>query len=80
MPVASPALLASIVVIIAAFLVQAALVKAVQDIRDGRVDLSFGATVSAATPYVGQVVGASILAGFGSGSGYCSSSSRACSC
>src|ERR1022692_4087439 len=34
-------LLASIVGIIAAFLVQAALVKAVQDIRDGRVDLSF---------------------------------------
>jgi hypothetical protein len=62
-------LLASIVGIIAAFLVQAALVKAVQDIRDGRVDLSFGKTVSAATPYLGPVAGASILAGIGIGIG-----------
>ena len=62
-------LLASIVGIIAAFLVQAALVKAVQDIRDGRVDLSFGETVSAAMPYIGRVAVASILAGIGIGIG-----------
>ncbi len=64
------ALLASIVEIIAAFLVQAALVKAVQDVRDGRVDLSLGETVSAATPYLGRVAGASILAGIAIGLGF----------
>ncbi|HLQ53515.1 MAG TPA: hypothetical protein VK162_04475, partial [Streptosporangiaceae bacterium] len=53
------ALLGSIVELFAAFLVQAALVKAVQDVRDGRADLSFGETVSAATPYLGPVAGAS---------------------
>jgi hypothetical protein len=56
-------LLGSLVEIIAAFLLQATLVKAVQDVRDGRVDLSIGETVSAATPYIGAVAGASILAG-----------------
>jgi hypothetical protein len=57
------ALLGSIVELIAAFLLQAALVKSVQDVRDGRADLSIGATVSAATPYIGAVAVASILAG-----------------
>jgi hypothetical protein len=57
------ALLGSIVELFAAFLVQAALVKAVQDVRDGRVDLSVGGTVSAATPYIWSVAAASILAG-----------------
>src|SRR6516164_8275377 len=57
------ALLGSLVEIIAAFLLQATLVKAVQDVRDGRADLSIGETVSAATPYLGAVIGASILAG-----------------
>ena len=52
-----------IITVIAAFLVQAALVKAVQDVRDGRADLSIGATVSAATPYIWPVAAASILAG-----------------
>src|SRR4029077_14935213 len=42
---------------------QAALVKAVQDVRDGRADLSFGETVSAAVPFIGPVAGASILPG-----------------
>jgi hypothetical protein len=57
------ALLGSLVEIVAAFLLQATLVKAVQDVRDGRADLSLGETVRAATPYLGAVVGASILAG-----------------
>jgi hypothetical protein len=57
------ALLGGIVEFFAAFLLQAALVKAVQDIRDGRADLSLGETVSAATPYLWAVAGASILAG-----------------
>jgi len=56
-------LLASIVELFAAFLLQAALVKAVQDVRDGRVDMSVGETVSAARPYIWAVAGASILAG-----------------
>ncbi len=58
-------LLGSIVELFAAFLLQATLVKAVQDVRDGRADLSIGETVSAATPYIWAVAGASILAGIG---------------
>jgi hypothetical protein len=57
------ALLGSLVQIVAAFLLQATLVKAVQDVRDGRADLSIGETVRAATPYFWAVAGASILAG-----------------
>jgi hypothetical protein len=56
-------LLGSLVEIVAAFLLQATLVKAVQDVRDGRVDLSVGETMRAATPYIAPVAGASILAG-----------------
>ena len=57
------ALLALIVELFAAFLLQATLIKAVQDVRDGRVDLSIGQTMSAATPYLWSVAAASILAG-----------------
>lgn len=57
------ALLGSVVELFAAFLLQAALVKAVQDVRDGRADLSMGETVSAAAPSLWSVAGASILAG-----------------
>jgi hypothetical protein len=63
------ALLASIVGLIAAFLVQAALVKAVEDVRDGRVDLSLSDTLQAARPAVGRVAIASILAGIAIGIG-----------
>jgi len=56
-------LLASIVELFAAFLLQATLVKAVQDIRDGRADMSIGETMSSALPYIWSVAGASILAG-----------------
>jgi hypothetical protein len=56
-------LLALIVELFAGFLLQAALVKSVQDIRDGRVDLSVGQTVSAALPDIWTVAAASILAG-----------------
>jgi hypothetical protein len=54
-----------IVEMFAAFLLQAALVKAVQDVRDGRVDLSIGETVSAAMPSLWPVAAASILAVIG---------------
>lgn len=56
-------LLAAIIGIIAAFLLQAALVKAVEDVRDGRADLSLGGTLQAARPAVLRVAVASILAG-----------------
>jgi hypothetical protein len=52
------------------FLLQSALVKAVQDVRDGNVDLDLRATVSAAMPYVGSVAVASILAAIGIGIGF----------
>jgi hypothetical protein len=57
------ALLGVLVSVVAGYLLQATLVKAVQDVRDGRADMSIGETVSAATPYLGTVIGASILAG-----------------
>jgi hypothetical protein len=56
-------LLGSLVSIVAAFVLQATLVKAVQDVRDGRADLSIGETVRQATPFIAPVAGASILAG-----------------
>jgi hypothetical protein len=59
-----------IVSVVAAFLVQAALVKAVQDVRDGQVDLNLGETVRAALPYLGTVIIASILAGIGIAIGF----------
>jgi hypothetical protein len=49
----------------ATYVVQAALIKAVQDVRDGRVDLDLSGTVRAAGPYILPVIGASILAGIG---------------
>jgi hypothetical protein len=44
---------------------QASLIKAVQDVRDGRVDLDLSQTVQAALPYLLPVIGASILAAIG---------------
>ncbi len=52
------------------FLLQAALVKAVQDVRDGRVDLDLKATISAALPYVGPAAVAGILASIGIAIGF----------
>ena len=56
---------AQIIDLVAAFLVQAALIKAVQDVRDGRVDLSIGATVRAALPFLLPVTLAGLLAAIG---------------
>lgn len=61
--------LAAIVGLVAAFLLQSALVRAVEDVRDGRADLSLGATLQAARPAVGRVAVASILAGIAIGLG-----------
>jgi len=52
------------------FLLQAALVKAVQDVRDGRVDLNLQDTISAALPAVGKVAVAAILASIGIAIGF----------
>jgi hypothetical protein len=57
------ALVGLIISVLAGYLVQAALVKSVQDIRDGRADLSVGETVSAGTAVLLPVTGAAILAG-----------------
>src|ERR1700759_4775900 len=51
------------------FVLQAALVLAVQDVRDGRADLDLRATISAAMPFVGAVAIASILASIAIGIG-----------
>jgi hypothetical protein len=58
-------LLGLFVVLIAGFVLQATLVKAVQDVRDGRVDLSLGETISAVTPSLAAVIGAAALASLG---------------
>jgi hypothetical protein len=58
-------LLGAIISFVAAYVLQASLIKAVQDVRDGRVDLDLSQTVQAALPYVLPVIGASILAGIG---------------
>jgi hypothetical protein len=59
------AILGAIVGFAATYVVQAALIKAVQDVRDGRVDMDLSETVRAAGPHILPVVGASILAGIG---------------
>jgi hypothetical protein len=55
--------------IIGIFLVQAALVEAVNDIRDGRADMSIGETFSRGASRLAPVAVASILAGIGIGIG-----------
>ena len=59
------AILGAILGFAATYVVQASLIKAVQDVRDGRVDLDLSQTVQAAAPYILPVIGASILAGIG---------------
>jgi hypothetical protein len=56
------ALLGFLVTIVAWFLLTAALVKAVQDVRGGTVNLSVGQTLSAVAPMIGPVAIAAILA------------------
>src|SRR3954469_12604746 len=63
------ALLAAVVSLIASFLLQAALVKPVDDVRDGTADMSLSDTLNAAKPHIGRVAGASILAGIAIGIG-----------
>jgi hypothetical protein len=55
--------LGNLISVIGIFLLQAALVKAVQDVRDGRADLDLKQTLAAARPSVLAVTIASVLAG-----------------
>ena len=64
------AIFGAIISFAATFVVQASLIKAVQDVRDGRVDLDLSQTVRAAGPYILPVIGASILAGIGVAIGF----------
>jgi hypothetical protein len=58
------AVLAAVIVsTVGVFLIQAALTEAVADVRDGRADLTLGATLGRAWPRVGTVVAVSIVAG-----------------
>jgi hypothetical protein len=59
------AILGAVIGFAATYVVQASLIKAVQDVRDGRVDLDLSETVRAAVPFILPVIGASILAGIG---------------
>jgi hypothetical protein len=59
------AILATIVSLVATFWVQGALVRAVEDIRDGRAELSLGETFDSVRPRLASIVVAGILAGLG---------------
>jgi hypothetical protein len=64
------AIIGAIISFAATYVVQASLIKAVQDVRDGRVDLDLSETVRAAGPYILPVIGASILAAIGIAIGF----------
>jgi hypothetical protein len=58
-------LLAAIVSLVATFWLQGALVRAIDDIRDGRADLSFGETFAAVRPMLPAIIVGGVLAGIG---------------
>jgi hypothetical protein len=62
--------LAGLISFLATFWTEAALVEAVQDIRDGRADLGIGETFQRVRPRLGAVIGVSILAGLGIALGF----------
>src|SRR5215813_13970972 len=62
------AIVGAIISFAAIYVVQASLIKAVQDVRDGRVDLDLGQTVQAAGPFILPVIvigGAGVFDSFG---------------
>ena len=63
------AIIVAILAVIGSFVVTAALVEAVADIRDGRADLSVSETLSRGLSRIGSVAGASILGGIAIGIG-----------
>lgn len=58
------------VAIVGTYWLQGALVFAVQDVRDGRVDSSISELLRKVTPFLGTLVAAGILAGIGIGVGF----------
>jgi hypothetical protein len=64
------AFLGAVLSLVGVFWVQGALTRAVQDIRDGRADLSLGQTFSSVQSKIGPIAGASILAGIGIAIGF----------
>jgi hypothetical protein len=59
------ALIAALISLVGLFLVQGALATAVDDIRDGRADLSLGETFNRVRPRLASIVVAGVLAGIG---------------
>jgi Membrane domain of glycerophosphoryl diester phosphodiesterase len=58
-------LLTAVVSLLATFWLQGALVKAIDDIRDGRADLSFGETFAVVRPMLPAIIVGGVLAGIG---------------
>lgn len=63
------ALISMIVTLVGTFWLQGALVLAVDDVRDGRVDSSVGELFERVQPQLGTLLGAGLLAGLGIGIG-----------
>lgn len=61
--------LASIISVVGSFWLQGALVRAVEDIRDGKADMSIGQTFASVRRYLGRIGVAGLLAGIGIGFG-----------
>jgi hypothetical protein len=59
------ALVATVVSLVGTFWMQGALVYAVDDVRDGRIDSSIGDLFERVRPYLWTLIGAGILAGLG---------------
>lgn len=59
------ALITTVVSLVGTFWVQGALVYAVEDVRDGRIDSSVGELFERVRPYLGTLIVAGILAGLG---------------
>jgi hypothetical protein len=64
------ALVSVVISIAGVFLLQAALVEAVADVRDGRADLTLTETLARVWPRLGAVIGVGILAGLGIAIGF----------
>ena len=64
------ALIATVVSLVGTFWMQGALVYAVDDVRDGRIDSSIGQLFERVHPYLGTLILAGILAGLGIAIGF----------
>ena len=64
------ALITTVVSLVGTFWMQGALVYAVDDVRDGRIDSTIGDLFERVRPYLGTLIGAGILAGLGIAVGF----------